>query len=59
MRVDPQQLEKAIFLGRGVERFTQDSPVLPDVWAEYGQRPNEKIDLLLNPYNEDFGFHCF
>jgi len=52
MRVDPQQLEKAIFLGRGVERFTQDSPVLPDVWAEYGQRPNEKIDLLLNPYKD-------
>lgn len=52
MRVDTQQLEKAIFLGRGVERFTQDSPVLPDVWAEYGQRPNEKVDLLLNPYKD-------
>ena len=53
MRVDPQQFEKAIFLGRGVERFTQDSPILPDVWAEYGQRPNERIDLLLNPYRDE------
>lgn len=52
MRVDPQQFEKAIFLGRGVERFTQDSPILPDVWAEYGQRPTERIDLLLNPYKD-------
>lgn len=53
MRVEPQQLEKAIFLGRGVERFTQDSPILPDVWAEYGQKPNERIDLLLNPYKDE------
>ena len=52
MRVDPQQLEKAIFLGRGVDRFTQDSPILPDVWAEYGLKPNERVDLLLNPYND-------
>lgn len=53
MKVDPQQFEKAIFLGRGVERFTQDSPILPDVWAEYGQRPNEQIDLLMNPYKDE------
>ncbi len=53
MRVDPQQLEKAIFLGMGIERFTQDSPILPDVWAEYGQKPGERVDLLLNPYNDE------
>ncbi len=53
MKVDAQQLEKAIFLGRGVERFTQDSPILPDVWAEYGQNPNEQVDLLLNPYKDE------
>ena len=53
VRVDPQQLEKAIFLGKGVERFMQDSPILPDVWAEYGQRPNERVDLLVNPYKDE------
>jgi serine protease AprX len=53
MRVDPQQLEKAIFLGKGVERFMQDSPILPDVWAEYGQRPNERVDLLVNAYKDE------
>ena len=53
MQVDPQQLEKAVFLGKGVERFMQDSPILPDVWAEYGQRPNEWVDLLINPYKDE------
>ena len=53
MKVEPQQLEKAIFLGMGVERFTQDSPILPDVWAEYGHEPNERVDLLLNPYKDE------
>jgi subtilisin family serine protease len=53
MRVEPQQLEKAMFLGMGVERFTQDSPILPDVWAEYGQKPKDRVDLLLNPYNDE------
>jgi serine protease AprX len=52
MAVNPQQLERALFLGRGVERFTQDSPVLPDVWMEYGAKPTRQIDLLLNPYKD-------
>lgn len=31
------------------ERFTQDSPVLPDVWAAFAERPGDPIDLLLTP----------
>jgi serine protease AprX len=31
-------------------RFTQDSPVLPDVWLEYALDPREAKDLLLTPY---------
>ncbi len=44
----------------GVPRFTQDSPILPDVWLEYarpfleetppGSRQDHPVDLLLNPY---------
>lgn len=44
----------------GVARFTQDSPILPDVWLEYaepfltgdGREPqaDKPVDLLLNPY---------
>jgi len=46
------QLEDLIYRQNGLTRFTQDSPVLPDVWFEFGQNPNAKIDLLLNPHFE-------
>jgi serine protease AprX len=59
MRIDSQQLQKAIFYGRGVQRYTQDSPIMPDVWIEFGERPNERGDVLLNPYlDEPPGLLC-
>ena len=30
-------------------RFTQDSPILPDVWLAYAASPSEPQDLLVNP----------
>ena len=33
-----------------IQRFTQDSPVLADVWIAYAQNPLEPQDLLLTPY---------
>ena len=33
-------------------RFTQDFPVLPDVWIEYGKDPSAPIEVLLTPHNE-------
>jgi hypothetical protein len=33
-------------------RFTQDFPILPDVWIEYGRSPAAPIELLLTPHNE-------
>ena len=35
----------------GGRRFTQDSPVLPDVWLEFGLYPGEARDLLLTPFS--------
>jgi serine protease AprX len=35
----------------GGRRFTQDSPVLPDVWLEYGLHPGAARDLLLTPHS--------
>lgn len=32
------------------QRFTQDSPVLPDVWLAYGEDPKRPLDLLLTPH---------
>jgi len=46
-----EQLEKLIYgQGGGVRRFTQDSPVLPDVWVAFGKDPTARVDLLLNPH---------
>ena len=33
-----------------IQRFTQDSPVLADVWIAYAERPDEPQDLLLTPF---------
>ena len=46
------ELEDLIYRQDGLTRFTQDSPVLPDVWFEFGRNPNARIDLLLNPHFE-------
>src|SRR5262245_2857947 len=56
-------MERLLFGEAGSRRFTQDSPVLPDVWIRYGMRHFDKhgdkrrtgdssdaIDLLLTPY---------
>lgn len=50
--IDRAQLEDLIYRQDGLTRFTQDSPVLPDVWFEFGKNPNARIDLLLNPHYE-------
>ena len=43
-----------LFYGRPEHqrRFTQDFPVLPDVWIEYGKDPKARIEVLLTPHNE-------
>lgn len=36
----------------GSRRFTQDSPVMPDVWIHYGLEPHRRHDLILTPVND-------
>lgn len=50
MKLDFQNLGPWIFGTEQLKRFTQDSPVMPDVWLQYGRRPRETIDLLLEPH---------
>ena len=50
MGLTPKQLEDLIFGTERQRRFTQDSPVLPDVWAEYNKDLSKPVDLLLTPY---------
>ncbi|HEV7495809.1 S8 family serine peptidase [Baekduia sp.] len=51
-RVDTQQLDLLIFGGHATPRFTQDSPVAPEVWAAYNEAGDERVDLLLTPHQD-------
>ncbi|MGE3309126.1 MAG: S8 family serine peptidase [Limisphaerales bacterium] len=42
--------EKLIYGHEFAGRFTQDSPVLPDVWIVFGEAPGRRHDLLLTPF---------
>lgn len=46
----PADLERWIFGSEEERRFTQDSPVLPEVWLSYGEEPSQPQDLLLTPH---------
>jgi subtilisin family serine protease len=54
MRLLRDWLERLIFGAAGGRRFTQDSPILPDVWIRYGveQDPpcSRALDLLFTPH---------
>jgi subtilisin family serine protease len=54
MYVRRDWLEELIFRGEASRRFTQDSPVLPDVWLAFGEAycrdPLARRDLLLTPH---------
>jgi serine protease AprX len=46
-----QQIEELIYGDpKQRQRFTQDFPVLPDVWIAYGEKPGERVGLLLTPH---------
>jgi hypothetical protein len=62
-KLDRKLMEKLMFGTGRVRRFTQDSPVLPDVWIEYAQGDGDDgqddrqgafpaVKLLLTPYRE-------
>jgi serine protease AprX len=44
------ELEQLIFGSEESRRYTQDSPVLPDVWMAFGENPDDDVDLLLTPH---------
>jgi serine protease AprX len=43
-----------LFYGRPEHqrRFTQDFPILPDVWIAYGRTPGDRVEVLLTPHTE-------
>jgi len=49
---DSESMRNLLYGQGPISRFTQDSPVLPDVWLQYAQKPCEQQDLLLTPYQQ-------
>ncbi len=46
-------IERILFGADGTgHRFTQDGPVLPEVWVAYAASPQRRIPLLLTPHYE-------
>ena len=52
VKLEFQHLGPWIFGTEQLKRFTQDSPIMPDVWLQYGREPTKAIDLLLEPHAE-------
>jgi len=46
-------LNSLIFETFGDQRYTQDSPIMPDVWMSFARAPRRKLDLLLTPQAGD------
>ena len=49
MRIPRELLERRVYGAGGGSRFTQDSPIMPDVWFGYGADPSAALDQLLEP----------
>ena len=49
------QIDALLYGGHHSPRFTQDSPVLPDVWIRYAEEPHRPHELLLTPYQSPSG----
>jgi serine protease AprX len=47
-----RQMETLIYGGHGTQRFTQDTPILPDVWIKYAEEPHGQHELLITPYED-------
>lgn len=52
MTLPPRRLAPWVFGLGQLRRYTQDSPVMPDVWMAYGAAPGKALDLLLEPHRE-------
>ena len=52
MKLELHELRAWVFGVDQLRRYTQDSPVMPDVWTAFGEQPGGRLDLLLEPHRE-------
>src|SRR5262245_23527671 len=57
-KLQREQIDALLYGGKTTPRFTQDSPVLPDVWIKYAEEPQSPHELLLTPYHDPRGNSC-
>lgn len=57
MSFEARQIYQLLYEQGPVQRFTQDSPILPDVWLAFAENPDSQQDLLLTPYRRRGGSH--
>ncbi len=50
MAIARERLEQQLFGAGRRRRWTQDSPVLPDVWLAFGEDPTAEVEVLLTPH---------
>jgi hypothetical protein len=53
--ISEQQVLRIIYpqaAGVRGRRFTQDTPILPDVWIKFGTEPKGAHELLLTPHKQ-------
>lgn len=49
----PAEVNSLLFGMGERQRFTQDTPILPEVWYAYAAAPDARHDLLITPLNTD------
>ncbi|MES2442161.1 MAG: S8 family peptidase [Pseudomonadota bacterium] len=49
--MDSESVNKILFEGGDRRRFTQETPILPEVWYNLARAPDERHDLLITPLN--------
>jgi subtilisin family serine protease len=49
VNLNRQAAEQLLFGGQSAVRFTQDTPIRPDVWLQFAQDPNFRQRLLITP----------
>jgi hypothetical protein len=52
VKLEFKNLGPWIFGTEQLKRFTQDSPIMPDVWLHFGRDPGDALDLLLEPHEQ-------
>ncbi|WEK02347.1 MAG: S8 family peptidase [Candidatus Sphingomonas phytovorans] len=51
--MQPAEVDTLLFSMGVRQRFTQDTPILPEVWYAYAATPDQRHDLLITPLNTD------